>query len=94
MHMEPSVPNYGPPGHGPRLEPGMALAVEPMVMLGERYVHVLDDDWTVVSSDASVAAHWEHTVAVTPDGPWVLTAPDGGQERLAALGVGTPAAAG
>ncbi len=92
MHMEPSVPNYGLPGHGPRLEPGMALAVEPMVMLGQRHVHVLDDDWTVVASDGAVAAHWEHTVAITPEGPWVLTAADGGASRFAALGVVSPAA--
>ncbi|MEZ5117326.1 MAG: type I methionyl aminopeptidase [Candidatus Nanopelagicales bacterium] len=76
MHMEPSVPNYGDPGEGPRLEPGMALAVEPMVVLGRRHVRVLDDDWTVVAVDGGVAAHWEHTVAVTADGPWVLTALD------------------
>jgi methionyl aminopeptidase len=76
MHMEPAVPNYGRPGKGPRLVPGMALAVEPMVVLGDPGVHVLDDDWTVVASDGSLASHWEHTVAVTEDGPWVLTALD------------------
>jgi methionyl aminopeptidase len=76
MHMEPAVPNYGRPGKGPRLVPGMALAVEPMVVLGDPGVHVLDDDWTVVASDGSHASHWEHTVAVTEDGPWVLTALD------------------
>jgi methionyl aminopeptidase len=91
MHMEPSVPNYGSPGQGPRLEAGMALAVEPMVLLGQRHVHVLDDDWTVVADDRSVAAHWEHTVAVTPEGPWVLTAQDGGAARFAAMGVPSPA---
>lgn len=74
MHMEPAVPNYGRPGKGPRLVPGMALAVEPMVILGDPGVHVLDDDWTVVASDGSHASHWEHTVAITEDGPWVLTA--------------------
>lgn len=74
MHMEPAVPNYGRPGRGPRLKPGMALAVEPMVVLGDAEVQVLDDDWTVVACDASPAAHWEHTVAITEDGPWVLTA--------------------
>jgi methionyl aminopeptidase len=82
MHMEPSVPNYGEPGHGPRLVAGMALAVEPMVVLGERHVTLLDDGWTVVTADGSTAAHWEHTVALTPDGPWVLTAHDGGAGRL------------
>jgi methionyl aminopeptidase len=76
MHMEPAVPNYGRPGKGPRLVPGMALAVEPMIVLGDPGVHVLDDDWTVVASDGSHASHWEHTVAVTEDGPWVLTALD------------------
>ncbi len=76
MHMDPAVPNYGKPGKGPRLVPGMALAVEPMVILGSPEVQVLDDDWTVVASDGSMAAHWEHTVAVTEDGPWVLTALD------------------
>lgn len=74
MHMDPSVPNYGRPGRGPRLVPGMALAVEPMVTLGHPGVTVHDDDWTVVTADGAWAAHWEHTVAVTEDGPWVLTA--------------------
>ena len=82
MHMEPSVPNYGAPGHGPRLVAGMALAVEPMVIRGGRHVDLLDDGWTVVSADGAVAAHWEHTVALTPEGPWVLTAHDGGAARL------------
>ncbi len=76
MHMEPPVPNYGRPGKGPRLVPGMALAVEPMVILGDPTVEVLDDEWTVVASDGSHACHWEHTVAITDDGPWVLTALD------------------
>lgn len=76
MHMEPAVPNYGRPGKGPRLVPGMALAVEPMIILGDPTVEVLDDEWTVVASDGSHASHWEHTVAVTEDGPWVLTALD------------------
>ncbi|MCZ3388720.1 MAG: type I methionyl aminopeptidase [Actinomycetia bacterium] len=91
MHMEPSVPNYGQPGHGPRLEVGMALAIEPMVNLGGRHTKTLDDDWTVVTVDGRWSAHFEHTVAITADGPWVLTAHDGGAERLAALGVATPA---
>ena len=76
MHMEPAVPNYGRPGKGPRLVPGMALAIEPMVVLGDSGVHVLDDEWTVVASDGSHASHWEHTVAITESGPWVLTALD------------------
>jgi methionyl aminopeptidase len=70
----------------------MALAIEPMVTLGSRQTRVLADDWTVATQDGSWAAHWEHTVAITPEGPWVLTAPDGGAERLAALGVPSPAA--
>jgi len=77
MHMEPSVHNYGRPGRGPRLVPGMALAIEPMLTLGTRETEVLADDWTVVTADGSWAAHFEHTVAITPDGPWVLTDIDG-----------------
>lgn len=94
MHMEPSVPNYGQPGNGPRLEVGMALAIEPMVNLGGRHTKTLADDWTVVTVDGRWSAHFEHTVAITAAGPWVLTAHDGGAARLAALGVSTPAAAG
>ena len=74
MHMEPAVRNYGPPGQGPRLRAGMALAIEPMITRGGRQVAELDDGWTVVTVDGSRAAHFEHTVAITPDGPWVLTA--------------------
>lgn len=74
MHMPPPVPNYGKPGVGPRLVAGMALAIEPMATLGSAEVSVLDDDWTVVTTDGRWAAHWEHTVAVTDEGPWVLTA--------------------
>lgn len=91
MHMEPSVPNFGPPGKGPELIPGMAIAIEPMVTLGERHVHTLDDDWTVVTDDNSWASHWEHTVAITEDGPWVLTALDGGGQYFAANGIPSPA---
>ena len=91
MHMDPGVPNYGRPGRGPLLVPGMALAIEPMLVLGGRRTRVLDDDWTVVSADGSPAAHFEHTVAITPDGPWGLTAADGGQAGLA--GAGEPVAA-
>ena len=74
MHMDPVVRNYGPPGQGPRLQAGMALAIEPMITRGGRQVTELDDGWTVVTTDGSRAAHFEHTVAITPDGPWVLTA--------------------
>ena len=76
MHMHPPVPNYGKPGQGPHLKVGMALAIEPMVCLGGSEVGVLTDGWTVVTSDHRHAAHWEHTVAITEDGPWVLTALD------------------
>jgi methionyl aminopeptidase len=82
MHMEPTVPNYGQPGRGPRLRAGMALAIEPMITLGSEQTIELADGWTVVTADASRAAHFEHTVAITPDGPWVLTAEDGGAGRL------------
>jgi methionyl aminopeptidase len=83
MHMEPAVPNYGKPGRGPVLAEGMALAVEPMLVLGDRRTRLLDDDWTVVAADGSLAAHFEHTVAITADGPWVLTAEDGGEGGFA-----------
>jgi methionyl aminopeptidase len=78
MHMDPPVPNYGKPGRGPVLTEGMALAIEPMLVLGRRQTRLLDDGWTVVSADGSWSAHFEHTVAITADGPWVLTAQDGG----------------
>jgi methionyl aminopeptidase len=74
MHMEPAVPNYGPPGRGPRLRTGMALAIEPMITRGGRHTAELSDGWTVVTVDGSRAAHVEHTVAITLEGPWVLTA--------------------
>ncbi len=85
MHMEPPVPNFGRPGRGPELSYGMALAIEPMLTLGDRHTKLLDDDWTVETVDGSLAAHFEHTIAVTEEGPWVLTAVDGGKERLARL---------
>ncbi len=87
MHQPPNVPNYGRPGRGPRLVQGLALAVEPMVTLGGPTTEVLDDDWTVVTTDGGWAAHFEHTFTLTPTGAWVLTALDGGEARLAALGV-------
>jgi methionyl aminopeptidase len=87
MHMAPHVLNYGRPGKGPRLTPGMALAIEPMVTLGKRDTRELDDGWTVVTVDGSWAAHWEHTVAILEDGPWVLTADDGGRAELGRRGV-------
>src|SRR6204780_5512756 len=75
MHEEPNVANYGEPGHGPRLEEGMVFAIEPMVTAGGPGVKVLDDHWTAVTSDGSDSAHFEHTVAVTSKGPWILTRP-------------------
>ena len=87
MHQAPDVPNVGRAGKGPRIVPGLVLAVEPMVTLGSPDTRTLDDHWTVVSDDGSWAAHWEHTVTWTADGAWVLTALDGGRARLAELGV-------
>lgn len=74
MHEEPQIPNYGEPGRGPRLTEGMVLAIEPMVNAGKAAVKVLQDGWTAVTRDGSLSAHFEHTVAVTADGPWILTA--------------------
>jgi len=74
MHEEPQVPNYGQPGHGPRLAEGMVLAIEPMVNAGSPAVKVLADGWTAVTRDGSLSAHFEHTVAVTAREPWILTA--------------------
>jgi methionyl aminopeptidase len=88
MHMDPPVPNHGRAGRGPVLTAGMALAIEPMLVLGDPRTQVLDDDWTVVTADGSWAAHFEHTVAITDDGPWVLTAADGGAAGFAALQAG------
>lgn len=87
MHQPPDVPNYRLRPRGPRLVPGMVLAVEPMLARGSGDCHELADGWTVVTDDGSRAAHWEHTVALLEQGLWVLTAPDGGAERLAALGI-------
>lgn len=74
LHEDPSVPNYGTAGRGLKLSTGWVVAVEPMFNLGTRETVALDDGWTVVSADGSLSAHWEHTVALTPDGPRVLTA--------------------
>ena len=75
MHEEPNVPNYGDAGKGPKLQEGMVFAIEPMVNAGKADVRVLDDRWTAVTSDGSYSAHFEHTVAVTANGPWILTRP-------------------
>ena len=76
LHEEPSVPNFGTPHRGARLIPGMTLAIEPMINAGSHQVRVLDDEWTVVTVDGSLSAHFEHTIAVTGDGPMILTLPD------------------
>lgn len=86
MHLPPDVPNHGRAGRGPRLKRGLALAVEPMVTLGSKDTVVTEDEWTVVTADGSVAAHFEHTFALTADGVWVLTAHDGGRAALERLG--------
>jgi methionyl aminopeptidase len=75
MHEEPNVPNYGDPGKGPKLQEGMVFAIEPMVNVGNADVRVLEDRWTAVTTDGSYSAHFEHTVAVTASGPWILTRP-------------------
>jgi len=69
LHEEPQVPNYGKPGQGPRLQPGMVLAIEPMVNMGGSAVRVLEDRWTAVTVDGSLSAHFEHTIAIQPSGP-------------------------
>jgi len=84
MHEEPQVPNYGEPGRGPRLAEGMVLAIEPMVNAGKPAVKVLADGWTAVTRDGGLSAHFEHTVAVTADGPWILTAREVPVARIAA----------
>jgi methionyl aminopeptidase len=87
MHQPPDVPNVGRAGKGVRLVRGLALAVEPMVVAGEPWTRTAEDDWTVVTEDGSLAAHFEHTFTLTDEGAWVLTALDGGRARLAELGV-------
>jgi methionyl aminopeptidase len=74
MHEDPQIPNYGPPGRGPELRPGLVVAVEPMVNLGTWETRVLSDEWTVVTADGSLSAHFEHTIALTEDGAEVFTA--------------------
>ena len=75
MHEDPQIPNYGPPGRGPLLKNGMTLAIEPMINLGTPDVEVLSDDWTVITADGKISAHFEHTVAVTDGEPLILTLP-------------------
>jgi methionyl aminopeptidase len=86
MHQDPHVLNYGRAGRGPKLVKGLALAIEPMVNLGRHDTQELDDGWTVVTRDGSASAHFEHTFTLTDDGPYVLTAVDGGRAKLAELG--------
>jgi methionyl aminopeptidase len=85
MHQDPHVLNHGRPGKGPKLVPGLVLAVEPMITLGSPRTVELSDGWTVVTQDGSIAAHVEHTIALLDDGAWVLTAEDGGRARLGDL---------
>lgn len=87
MHQAPDVLNYSVRGKGPRVKPGMCLAIEPMLTRGSAEIKELSDGWTVVSADGSRAAHFEHTVAVLPGGVWVLTAADGGRAGLAPFGL-------
>jgi len=87
MHQPPDVPNVGRAGRGLRITEGLALAIEPMVTLGDQANDTLDDDWTVVTRDGRTAAHFEHSMTVTAEGLWVLTAVDGGRARLAAAGL-------
>lgn len=91
MHQDPHVLNYRTRTRGPKLVNGTCLAIEPMITLGTPETHLLADNWAVATNDGSFAAHAEHSVAITSDGPWVLTAADGGAERLGRLGAATPA---
>jgi len=87
MHMAPDVPNYRTNHRGPKIRPGLCLAIEPMLVRGSIDTAVLDDDWTVVTTDGKRSCQWEHSVAVHEKGIWVLSAPDGGAVKLAPLGV-------
>lgn len=87
MHQEPEILNYNARGRFPKLRTGMVLAVEPMLVDGDIETYVEDDDWTVRTEDGSLACHWEHTIALTEGGVWVLTAPDGGRAGLAPYGI-------
>ncbi|MCK9420825.1 MAG: type I methionyl aminopeptidase [Nitrospirae bacterium] len=73
LHEDPQIPNFGDPGQGPKLKPGMVLAIEPMVNVGGSATVTQEDNWTAVTADGSLSAHFEHTIAVMPDGPWILT---------------------
>ena len=73
LHEDPQLPNFGAPGQGPKLKSGMVLAIEPMVNVGGSATVTREDNWTAVTADGSLSAHFEHTIAVMPDGPWILT---------------------
>ena len=75
MHEDPQIPNYGPPGRGPELRPGMVFAIEPMITAGTYEIYLHDDDWSISTVDGSLAAHFEHTVAITEGDPRILTWP-------------------
>jgi methionyl aminopeptidase len=87
MHEDPAVFNYQTRDLGPVIEPGLVIAIEPMITAGSQAVKILDDEWTVSSKDGSDASHWEHTVARHKGGIWVLTAEDGGVAGLAKFGI-------
>jgi methionyl aminopeptidase len=87
MHMAPDVLNYRTNHRGPKIRPGLCLAIEPMLVRGGIETATLEDDWTVVTTDGQRSCQWEHSVAVHEKGIWVLSAPDGGAERLAQFGV-------
>jgi methionyl aminopeptidase len=93
-HEDPQIPNYGPPGRGPLLQEGMTLAIEPMITAGRPEVYVHDDDWSISSVDESLAAHFEHTVAITAEGPRILTRLEGSaaKQPIAGQEMGSPAA--
>jgi methionyl aminopeptidase len=93
MHMPPQVPNYAVAARLEKIRPGLVLAVEPMINLGARHTRTLGDGWTVSTQDGTFSAHFEHTFTVMDDGPWVLTALDGGKERIAAIRAATRSAA-
>lgn len=75
LHEPPMLPHYGPPGEGPKLKPGMVITIEPMIVAGSREMLILEDGWTIITRDGSRSAQYEHTVAITDDGPWILTLP-------------------
>jgi methionyl aminopeptidase len=89
MHEDPQIPNYGEPGRGPELAVGMTLAIEPMINAGSPDVFVHDDEWSISTSDGSLSAHFEHTVAITAEGPRILTtAPDVDLAAISGLSAG------